>query len=306
MQQFLPAARGTAYGFEIRSKLAFRHLRNGEGIPLEVESEDISERPGRADKLLIEWKPPENNFSARLYDNGKRYLMFIAGTGWFHINPTEGRIIVPAGKDFPKIEDKMWGIPALLCFTARGDHALHADAVESNGGAILIAGPQRLGRSAITAGFAAAGHRVLSQDLACLRLTGNNVGAVPGPSMLRVPKSQAQSLDMSAGNGTWVENGGQADLDATRRGTCKPVPVRSVVILRDGPEQIESMTPAEAISDLWSMSFRLPTEDDRGRCFQGVADLASSVPVWNLYRNQDSSELISVVERIASISLEYA
>jgi hypothetical protein len=29
----------------------------------------------------------------------------------------------------------------------------------------------------------------------------------------------------------------------------------------------------------------LPTEEDRSRCFQGVAALAGSVPTWNLRRD---------------------
>ncbi len=304
--QYLPAARGTAFGFEIHSKLPIGHLRNGEGDPLEIVAEDIPERPGAQDKLLIEWKPPASSFTARLYHDGHRFLFFVAGTGWFRIEPTVSRITVPTTNDLSKIEDKLWGIPALLCFTARGDHALHAAAVESNGGAVLIAGSNRLGRSAISAHFATSGSRVLSQDLACLRIT-QHIGLVPGPSRLTLPKSFAGDLDMSSGNGTWSQHKDTLTLDATRRGTCKPVPVRSIVLLRAGDStRLDPLIPAQAVSDLWSTSFRLPTEDDRSRCFQGVADIATNVPVWVLQRDTADTDLHGLVERISSAALEYA
>jgi hypothetical protein len=306
MSPYQSAARGTAFGFEVRSSLPLRHLRNGEGVPLEVAAGDTGERPDRADKLLIEWKPPENNYSGRLYYNGERYLLWIAGSGWFTICPTTSQITVPKHKDLAKIEERLWGIPALLCFTARGDHALHAAAVEVNGAGVLIAGSQRLGRSAITASFATAGHRVLTQELACLRM-GPTTGIVPGPSMLRVPKNQLDSIDMSSGNGNWIEEGDHYSLDATRRGTSKPIPVRSVILLRatDESPSLEPLEPAQAISDLWSLSFRLPTEDDRARCFDGVADLAGNVPVFKLHMVKGEDPL-SLVDRIRSSSLEYA
>lgn len=301
-----PAARGTAFGFEIRSKLALRHLRNGEGQPLQVDAADIEERPGRDDKLLIDWKTPEQDSNARLYHDGNRYLLFIAGTGWFRIDPQAGTIVVPATGDLGKIEEKLWGIPALLCFLERGDHALHAAAVESNGSAILIAGSDQVARSAVAAAYAAAGHRVLTQELACLRL-GSTTGLVPGPSLLRIPKSLMPSIDMSLGNGSWKEERNHYSLDATRRGTSKPIPVRALVLLGDGDPATapETLIPAQAMSDLWSLSFRLPTEEDRGRCFEGVADLASKVPVFRLHCER-TTDLERTIERISSTSLEYA
>jgi hypothetical protein len=50
----------------------------------------------------------------------------------------------------------------------------------------------------------------------------------------------------------------------------------------------------------------LPTEDDRARCFHGVADVATNVPVWILQRDANDNDLHGLVERISSAALEYA
>lgn len=300
-----PAARGTAYGFEVRSDLPLAHLRNGEGQPLEVVASSIETRPARADKLLMEWTPAVNGYSARLYSHDPGYLLWVGGCGWFEIDAAAGHITVPEGKPLAKVEEKLWGIPALLCFIQRGDHALHATAVETNGGATLLLGDSAL-RYRAAAAFASGGQRVLSQDMSCLRL-GAAVGLVPGPALLRVPKNTLTEIDMSTGNGTWKGSAEHYCLDATRRGTCKPIPVRAAILLQasEGSQGLEQIEPAQAISELWSMSFRLPTEDDRARCFEGVADLAANVPVARM--NVDMAmDPHAAIDRIGTASLEFA
>jgi hypothetical protein len=67
------------------------------------------------------------------------------------------------------------------------------------------------------------------------------------------------------------------------------VPVRAIVFLdvSDGAAELEPVERAEALRDLWALSFRLPTEDDVGRSFAGVTDLAATVPVSRLRRPLD-------------------
>ena len=69
-------------------------------------------------------------------------------------------------------------------------------------------------------------------------------------------------------------------------GDCEPVPIRAVVFLDEsaGASALEPVARPEALRDLWALSFRLPTEEDIGRSFAAVTDLAASVPVWRLRR----------------------
>ena len=67
-----------------------------------------------------------------------------------------------------------------------------------------------------------------------------------------------------------------------RRFGCAPI-----VFLAgsDGAPELEPVDQPEAIRDLWVLSFRLPTEEDAGRSFAGVAHLASAVPAFRLRRS---------------------
>ena len=68
---------------------------------------------------------------------------------------------------------------------------------------------------------------------------------------------------------------------------------RAVVFLDESEEAaaLEPVELPEAIRDLWALSFRLPTEEDVGRSFAGVTDLATAVPVFRLRRPLDLDRL---------------
>ncbi|MGH2980972.1 MAG: hypothetical protein ACRDKV_02880, partial [Solirubrobacterales bacterium] len=91
-------------------------------------------------------------------------------------------------------------------------------------------------------------------------------------------------------------------LDQERRGDSSPVPVRAVVLLRSADEGIalDRVHATAALRDLWWLSFRLPTVEDRARCFDGIARLSASVRIWNLVRPLRLDQLGEVVERIVA------
>ena len=80
------------------------------------------------------------------------------------------------------------------------------------------------------------------------------------------------------------------------------MPLRAVVLLRGADDGIalDRVPAAEALRDLWPLSFRLPTVEDRARCFDGIARLAAGVRLWNLLRPLRLPDLGRVVERIAA------
>jgi hypothetical protein len=299
--------RGTCFGYAVRSSMDFEYLRGGgAGDVLEIRP-GSQDGPGPDGRLLVEWKPlPGKPFlDARLYGDGSCYRLWIngAGGGWFEIRPEGPSTIgVPPTGDCVRREERIWGVPAMLCFLARGDLPLHAAAVEVNGAAVLLAAPSQFGKTTLAAAFAAHGHRVLSEDLCCLRV-GASLSVLPGPAMLRLRHDVAAGL----GFDNWPVIGRDADRvhvalpDATR-GSCEPVPVRAAVFLRETSVGLEltRMGPAEVLPDLWALSFRLPTHADRLRCFEGIVRLADEVPVWNLARPVRFDALTATVERVVA------
>ncbi len=294
---------GACFGFRPVSDLSFAYLREGPGEPLEIrEHEDTVADTGGT--LVGEWTPiPERRSWARLYAEDGAYRLWVEHGGTFHVDPGAPRVDLPAGLEAPvRREERLWGIPALLCFVARGDLSLHAAAVEVAGRAILLAAPGYAGKTTLAAAFDAAGHRVLAEDSACIRL-GDAPSLVPGPAMLRMRRDMAARLtlpgarELAAG-----DDRVHFALDPARRGDCTPLPIRSVVFLRPGDDglALERLAPEEALRDLWALTWRLPTDADRRRAFGGIAALADAIPVWNLSRPLTLEGLPDVIERIAA------
>lgn len=198
----------------------------------------------------------------------------------------------------------MWGIPAVLCFQARGDHSLHAGAVEIDGRAIVFAAPGRSGKTTLVTALHAAGHRLLAEDSTCLRLDATPE-ILPGPAMLRVRRDSFDALHIPDVT-VVAEDPDRVHLsiDQARRGTSDPLPLAGVVLLRvDGALRIERLGAAEAIPELWTLSLGLPTARDRERRFGQVASLAATVPTWNLYRPLRYDLIDEVIDLVVATCL---
>lgn len=294
---------GACFAFRPVSDLAFEYLRDGDGESFEVrEREDDGTDAGGS--LVSEWTPiPGKRSWARLYDVGGRYRLWIEGGGTFHVDPEARRVEIPAGLETTiRREERLWGIPSLLCFLTRGDLPLHAAAVDVDGEAILLGAPGYHGKTTLAAGFDAGGYRVLSEDVSCIRLLPRPA-IVPGPAVLRVRKDVAGRLTLPGAREVAVgDDRVHFSLDPARRGDCSPLPLRALVLLRRAENglALDRVSAADALRELWPLSFKLPGVEDRARCFQGIAALADGVRVWNLHRPLRLNDLGRVVETIAT------
>lgn len=288
--------RGTCYGYEVRSELEFGYLRFGVGEALEVSPGTPPDRP--PGDLLRELLPPVFPRHVRMHADGDGYRIWIDGAGWFAVDPHAPRIVVPPKGEPIRREERIFGLPVLLCFVTRGDVPLHASCVEIDGRALLLAGPGRFGKTTLAAAFAADGHRVLAEDLVCLR-PGPSPSVIPGAAMLRVRLDLVDAFRIPGA----VELLRDTDrthlsLAASGRGTCDPVPLAGIALLNeaDTDPRLERVEGADVVRDLYAVSFRLPTDDDRARCFKGVAGLAASTTTWSLTRRRRLDDLRPTVD----------
>jgi hypothetical protein len=300
--EVLPSARslGTCFGFEVRSALNFHYLRSGRGDPIHVSAP--SSPPAEAGELVQTWPgSAEVPIETRLYSHNGLFHLKIGESTWFHIDVEQRRVVVPDDGDTVKREERLWGIPAILCFLARGDLQLHSAAVEVNGGAVVIAAPQIHGKTTFAAMCHNAGFRVLSEDATCIRdLTSPHV--IPGPAVLRLRRATAERIEITGAREV-AERDHKAHfaIDPERRGDCNPVPLRAILLLRESEAgfRLERPRPVDTVRDLWPLSVNLPTQADRARCFSAVTDLTRAVPIWNFYRPFRLEELPAAVNFVA-------
>lgn len=298
----MTAAAGSCFGYEIHTRLPFRFLRGGGGDPLEVYPHADTALPAAGATVLQEWPADEfQPVAVTLYASDRGYQLRM-GDEWFLIDPAGGRIGVPESSDPLGREERALGLPMMLCFNHRGDLSFHAAVVDVGGGALIIGAPTQSGKTTLATAFWRAGHRVLSEDLACVRMEPEPV-VFPGPTMLRLRPDMAEQMGVAGMPGV-IEGRGRFRIVQDDRGAggSDPVPVRAVVMLMGEADEV-SLTPipaVEAIPHLWELVFRLPEPLDPARCFAGVADLAGRVPVWALRRPMTVASLPDVVAALAS------
>lgn len=295
---------GTCFGFEIRSDLPFSLLRTGSGVPLAVvRGEDTWEATGEP---LLEWLPRSDRpLHAKIFADGPRFRMWTDLEGWFAIDPESLTVTVPACDDPIRLEERVLGFPLLLSFLPRGDLPLHAAAVEIDGTALLLAAPGHFGKTTLAAAFLGAGFRVLTEDIACCRIS-ETPAILPGPAMLRVRRPSYERLDFPSTRVVAREPGRiHLALEGAARGTGEPVPLRGVVFLRPGDAgpAIERVPPTTALPDVWALSLKLPSDAARARCFEATAALVDRIPVWNLTRALRYDILPATVDRIIKTCL---
>ena len=296
-------AAGSCFGFRVCSGLTLNFLRNGGGD----HTLDVRQPPeslaAPENTLIAEWvlRDPPHDVVTRLYRDGTKFHYWTNDAGWFRIDPRAARIDISAGENPVRREQRLWGIPSILCFMERGDFGLHAAAVEVGGGAILLAAPGRHGKTTLAVAFHERGYRLLSEDTTCCRVASREPCVLPGPTSVRLRP------DMFNGNapcGTHVvavrNDRVHLVLDSERAGTSVPVPIKALVFLREATDRIslEALDGSAAVRDLWALNFHLPDGHERSRAFVQLAQLAKSITIWNVYRPLSMSNMDAVVARI--------
>jgi hypothetical protein len=300
-----PPAPASAFGFRIRSSEALRFARSGGGIETLEVTIAPAPRVRPATAPLADWTfaGVDHDASGTLYQLERQFEYWASDVGTYRIDAETSRVEIPQGHDDIVREQRLWGIPAALCFIQRGDVPLHAAAVEVEGRAVVLAAPRRHGKTTLALAFHERGYRVLSEDLACCRPTGEPA-LLPGPALLRL-RPDVYGGRPPAGTHFVAARRDRVylGLDEQRAGSGAPVPIAAVVLLHESANEI-AITPipaAEAIPNLWTLSFRLPTVEGCAQAFRRLTWLASPLPIWDLYRPARLNALEATVERIVEV-----
>lgn len=290
------------YGFSVCTQQTFRFLRSGGGAEeLEIAvAKEPRMRPGV--QPLADWMLAGTQYQARatLYRVERGFEFWATDAGAFHVDPENGLIEVPDADDAIVREQRLWGIPVMLCYLHRGDFSLHAAAVEIGSGAVLFAAPSRYGKTTLALAFHRHGYRVLSEDLVCCR-SDSSCDVLPGPALVRM---RTDVYDGSPPPGTHVvvarPDRIYLGLDDDRKGSSAPVPIKGIVFLREADElRIEPVSASVALTDIWHLNFRLATNEFRARSFRQLTRLAGAVPFWNVYRPLRLESLEATVALVA-------
>ena len=296
------AERGACFGFVVRSPCVFRFLRQGGGEETLEVREACEPITAPATPLLAEWiiRDATGDVATRLYGADGIFHFWTVDAGWFRIDPASRQIEMSPDQNEVRREQRLLGVPAVLCFMERGDFGLHAAAVDVGGAAILLAAPGRHGKTTLALAFHERGHRLLTEDTACCRAAATPL-LLPGPTSVRL-RPDIFDGDVPAGTTVVAVRNDRIHLvlDSSWAADGRPVPIKALVFLREPAEDIslEPVPAGRALPDLWALNFHFPTAPARSRSFVQLAQLAAGIPVWNLHRPLSLNNLDEVVARI--------
>lgn len=236
------------------------------------------------------WRNPDGGWTLR-YESGP--------LAW-EMSVRRDRICVRLGRGVP-LEDaatvvETTGLAAVL--HERGTPLLHGCAVARGDEAVLLLGSPGTGKSTAAAALVAAGHTLVTDDIAAL--DGGLVHS--GPSRLRVYPDTAAALGWRESRRLFAS----PDLDDKRYvtvATAGPVPLRSILLLQPADSGgLTTLAPPRALAALLTHVFALRLLDPgaRARGLHALAQLVREVPVRELAfrRGLDRlPDLVASVER---------
>lgn len=279
---------GTCFGWRVESDLELQLTRTGDAPPGDTLTVDAAATAlGPGDRQVIAWErsagAPVDAAVFRGADGGS-YRVVVDGS-CFEVHPDRARIVVPAVAEPVRREERLWGLPALLAFVARGDLPVHAAAIQVGGSVVLVAGPTRAGKTTLAAAAVARGWPVLAEDLSCVRL-GDPPVLLPGPASLRLRRDvEIRFAEDRHEVRDIADERLHVALHPEARGSGAPVPVVAIALLRRADEVgVSRVEQTDAVRDLWALSHRLPESADRARCFAQLTDLVGRIPVHDLRR----------------------
>jgi hypothetical protein len=246
----------------------------------------------------------------QVHPQGVRMAIPQVATYWIEAG-RQVTIAAPLPPDSSLIRVFLLGtVLTVLCFQ-RGLVPLHASAVDIGDRALLISGVSGAGKSTLAAAFAAQGYRLLGDDLCALQLDeGQPLRILSAFPRVKLRADSARQLRVSAD-----------DLDRGREGLEKfnlalpetrfqphALPPAQIVFLKTAADgalaEPRALVGVAAMRRLdlvhrWQLGAALGFQP---LIFTAMARLANAVPMVEVSRNDDLSDLPVLVDRIRALA----
>ena len=231
---------------------------------------------------------------------GEEADLVIPEAGSFAVR--DGReIIVDALPEVPERNIRLFllGSAMGLLLHQRGLFPLHANGVVVDGRAIAVAGATGAGKSTLAAWFSRQGLTLVGDDVIAMKPGAERVMALPGPPRVRLWREALDvfEIDNAELEPSYVDAAyDKWDLPVAPNSLASTeLPLAAVYVLEDGSDiQIRRMGGAAAAEALFDHTYRgAYVERVEGAVdhWRAVATLAATVPVFNLVRPRDLSQL---------------
>jgi hypothetical protein len=289
-------------GYAVETDFALPRARGGPTgrgtLTIAPATESILEREGELATLLDD---PRAGTAVAI--DGDRLVVWCSASGNYLLDPREGRVDVEPAGDADVWEHRLGSAMLPLLLSERGDLALHAAAIEEDGGAVLACGQSGNGKSTFAAARATAGRTILAEDGTVVDKVDGSPRVWPGLAGIRVSPAAVEAM-----GGTWPDS--ERARDGRDRGLVlaeaedprDAIAVRAVVILgeRGGRDvEITPVAPTAAVPVLvYSSMFAGPTRIEAA--LRRLASLVERVPVYRVRMPDDLSLAADAAAEVAA------
>ena len=195
--------------------------------------------------------------------------------------------------------------PFTVLLQQRNVLTLHAAAVRTRAGAVLLLGPSGIGKSSLAAALVERGCSLLADDLTGVAPdAGHRPVALPGFSRQRLGADTLDRMRWRRRAQSRVGRGLEKYWVPAPRACTAPVPVRAVFVLEadDRPDVgIEPLPPGRAFRELWEHTRRRRVMHAMGRRlahFRAVTAIVRHAPVARVTRPRHPFLLEALADRI--------
>jgi hypothetical protein len=314
-----------AFGLVIHSNIPIPGLESAavaavSDVPLRVELHeglrlvlDDAERAGRVLGVMRETDEEHSPAVVVRHLEAEQLYQFAYRDGTeFVIDPagTNVRGTWVAGATLEDTATYLLGPILAFVLRLRGLLAVHASAVEMEGGAVLLAGPSGAGKSTTAAAFALNGWPVLTDDVAVIAARGDALEVVPSYPRVRLWDDSVAGL-LGASEvlplltPTWEKRYlplGTSDAAFSAR----PLPLRAIFLLReredtDQAPRIEPVPPLAAFPAIIGnlLAGQAFTDESAEVAFRFSTRLVQRVPVFALTAHADPAGLGALCRLVA-------
>jgi hypothetical protein len=177
----------------------------------------------------------------------------------------------------------------------KGELCLHASAININGKAVLLAGDKRSGKSTTAAAFAKMGYKVLSDDIAVVRINNGRFYVEPGYPKIRLRPKSLEELHPNAAEHFpdvfTTRDSRYADIKNSFQPYALPLGAIYLMSGSDDKVKIPSVKPVlgGGMIRLHKNTFAsyIITPDMRKNEFEVIGKLISAIPLRTLHFERD-------------------
>lgn len=203
----------------------------------------------------------------------------------------------PAGLPFEEVLPYLTGNMMSFVLRLRGYLCLHAGAIVVDGQALLLGGAQGAGKSTLTAAFASRGFAVLDDDLAAIRIVGDQLLVYPAYPRIGLWPASVEALLGPRRKLPRLHPDEEKVALPLGRGRCqfagKPAPLAAIYVMGErlpagSSPRIEPVVGAQAVVALLTNHYGVRPPDPQARAaeFREITRVAAT-PIRRVHRAAD-------------------